>query len=346
MKILFAVSEAVPFIKSGGLADVAGALSGALIKKGHDVRVMLPLYSAIETQYKEQMEFVKSVNVPLGWRNQNCGIKELELNKVKFYFLDNEYYFARSKIYGEYDDGERFAFFSKAVLECVSQMDFTPEIIHCHDWQTALIPLFKKTFYEHIDEIQNCKTVLTIHNLQYQGVFPLEIIPEVLGIRGPCDCLLFNKAANYLKAGIECCDALTTVSETYAQEITTPEHGHYLDGTIKYFAPKLRGIVNGIDVSSYSPNSDKALYKTYNKARMSGKALNKDCLLAELGLAPAPEAPVISMITRLVAHKGIDITLKMLGQLLEQDVRMIILGTGDWEYEYALTSCNPAIRAG
>ena len=334
MKILFAASEAVPFIKSGGLADVAGSLTKAVRNRQHACRVVLPLYDDIDQQWKDKLKYVTNFGVPLGWRNQYCGVFEATVNGVIYYFLDNEYYFKRRGLYGFFDDAERFAFFSKAVLEMLEHVDFEPEIIHCNDWQTALVPVYLNVFYRHIEKFSAIKTLFTIHNIQYQGTYDLKIATEVLGLpQTAVPMVEYAKDVNFMKGGIEQCEAVTTVSPTYAGEILDPWFAHGLDGMLREKQHKLTGILNGIDYTVYDPETDPKIAKNYNVESLGDKVANKTDLQKSLGLAQRPEAMVIGMVSRLVSHKGLDLVRQVFGQIMELDAQFVLLGSGDWQYE-------------
>ncbi|MGE8077584.1 glycogen synthase GlgA [Peribacillus loiseleuriae] len=336
MNILYAASECAPFIKTGGLGDVIGALPKALQQQGVEVTVILPKYSDLANQYKNQLELVKIIDVPVGWREQYCGIEKLEYEGITIYFLDNEYYFKRHGSYGYYDDGERFAFFSRAVLEALPHLDKKPDIIHCHDWQTGPIPVLLKAHYRNHPFYQGIKTVFTIHNLRYQGVYPKNVLAELLDLSElyfHMDGLEFNGNVSYMKAGLAYADYLTTVSPTYANEIQMPYYGENLDGFLRQRSWNLRGIVNGIDLDTYNPALDSALFSGYDS--YEGKMENKRLLQKQLGLPVNEEIPVISMVTRLVDQKGIDLVLHVMEDILKQNVQVIVLGTGEEHYEWA-----------
>ncbi len=334
MKVLFASSEAYPFACSGGLADVAGALPKALRKRFVGCRIILPLYSTIPEELKQKMTFVCSVTVPVAWRRQYCGVFEAHQDGVIYYFIDNQYYFKRDGLYGYYDDAERYTFFSRAVLEVLPHIDFTPDIIHCNDWQTALIPVYLDAFYKQNEFYKDIKTVFTIHNIQYQGKFGYELLEDVLGLpverRGIVE---YDNCINFMKAAIQCSDKVTTVSPTYAKEILSPYYSHGLDNILKEFTYKTTGIVNGIDVEVYNPETDQLIYKNFTVDDVSGKAANKSSLQEELGLPVKADVPVIGMVTRLVKHKGIDLVKCVFEELLQKDVQFAILGSGEWEFE-------------
>ncbi len=335
MKILYAASEAVPFIKSGGLADVAGSVTVAVRKRGHACRVVLPLYEGISKEYRGKMKFLTYFNVPLGWRNQYCGVFECTVNGTKFYFLDNEYYFKRHGLYGFFDDGERFAFFSKAVLEMLNYIDFAPEIIHCNDWQTALVPLYLNVYYRQIEKYKNIRTVFTIHNIQYQGTYDLRIATDVLGLpEWAVPKVEFSKDVNFMKAALEECDRITTVSPTYAEEILDPWYGHGLDAFLREQHHKLRGILNGIDPDEYDPEKDQTLAHAFSAADLSGKAKNKADLQRYLGLEVNDEPMIIGMVSRMVSHKGFDLVRAAFPDIMKMNAQFVLLGgNGDYEYE-------------
>ena len=334
MKILYAASEAVPFIKSGGLADVAGSLTLAVRKRMHACRVVLPLYGSIAQEYKEQMKLVASFYVPLGWRNQYCGVFELTYSGVKFYFIDNEYYFGRHGLYGFFDDAERFAFFSKAILEMLQHIDFEPEIIHCNDWQTAMIPAYLNIFYRHIEAYKSIKTVFSIHNIQYQGQFDMSIAQDVLGLPTAANGIVeYSKDCNFMKAAIDQSDAVSTVSPTYAAEILDPWFAYELDNILNDNIDKLSGIINGIDTVLYNSETDKLITANFSAKELGGKAECKAALQAELGLELDPDAMIIGMVTRLVEPKGIDLVRAAFAELMGMNVQFVLLGSGDWQYE-------------
>lgn len=334
-KILFAASECTPFIATGGLAEVIGSLSKSLAQdEEYDVRVVLPLYSDIRGDYRQRFTYLGNINVPLGWRNQYCGIFSYEESGVTFYFLDNEYYFRRGGCYGYYDDGERFAFFSRAVMEILGFLQFYPDVLHCHDWQSALAAIYLKTIYCHRREYSLIRAVFTIHNIEYQGKYSLDVLEDLFGISDDYRYLLeFDGCANLMKAAIECSETFTTVSPTYAEEIKRAEYAHGLQGEVERNAFKLRGILNGIDVKSYDPATDPALFAPYSSENPAGKAVCKAELQKMLGLPVRADVPVVAMISRLVAHKGLDLVRAAIEELLADDVQFVLLGTGDSEYE-------------
>lgn len=334
-KILFAASECTPFIATGGLAEVIGSLSKSLAQdEEYDVRVVLPLYSDIRGDYRQRFTYLGNINVPLGWRNQYCGIFSYEESGVTFYFLDNEYYFRRGGCYGYYDDGERFAFFSRAVMEILGFLQFYPDVLHCHDWQSALAAIYLKTIYCHRREYSLIRAVFTIHNIEYQGKYSLDVLEDLFGISDDYRYLLeFDGCANLMKAAIECSETFTTVSPTYAEEIKRAEYAHGLQGEVERNAFKLRGILNGIDVKSYDPATDPALFAPYSAENPAGKEVCKAELQKMLGLPVRADVPVVAMISRLVAHKGLDLVRAAIEELLADDVQFVLLGTGDSEYE-------------
>jgi starch synthase len=332
MKVLFVATECNPFVKTGGLADVIGALPKELIKQGVDVRVVLPKFEAISEEYKDEMTLIYTGIAPVGWRNQYVGVEILVKNEITFYFIDNEYYFKRLGLYGYDDDGERFAYFNRAVLEMLPHIDFQPDVIHCHDWHTALIPLFLKTHYRHNRYYQDIKTTFTVHNLKYQGVFPKQVLFELLSL-GDDDfhSLEFHGCVNYLKSALNHADLITTVSETYAKEIQNPYYGENLDGLLRWRSNDLIGIVNGLDYSEYDPMNDENLSFPYRSSKIK-KQKNKQELQEQLGL-PQEDVPMIAIVTRFVEQKGLDLVTYILDELMTEDVQLVVLGTGDAQYE-------------
>lgn len=334
MKVLFASSEAYPFAMSGGLADVSGALPKALRKRFVGCRVVLPLYACVSEEMRQKMTFICSITVPVAWRRQYCGVFEAHIDGVIYYLIDNQYYFNREGLYGHYDDAERFAFFSRAVLEIIPYIGFTPDIIHCNDWQTALIPVYLDAFYRYSEQYSNIKAVFTIHNIQYQGKYGYELMSDVLGLPSDRESILdYDNCLNLMKGGIQCADKVTTVSPTYAKEILDPYYSHGLDNILKEFTYKLTGIVNGIDCEVYNPETDSLIYRNYSADDVSGKAYNKKMLQQELGLPQKSDTPVVGIVTRLVKHKGIDLVKCVFEDLLKADIQFAILGSGDWEFE-------------
>ena len=334
-KILFVASEAAPFIATGGLAEVIGSLSKALAKEDrYDVRVIVPLYQDIKKEYRKDFRFIGNIFVPLSWRNQYCGIFEYVKDNVTFYFVDNEYYFKRPGCYGYYDDGERFAFFCRSVMEILSFLNFYPDILHCHDWQAALAAIYLKTIYCFRPEYQFIRAVFTIHNIEYQGQYSLDILEDLFGISYRYQYLVeYDRCINLMKGAIECCEQFTTVSPTYAGEIKDPYYSHGLDPIVRRNEFKLCGILNGIDPDYYNPETDRALFANYNAEDTAGKAVCKEELQRMLNLPVKPETPIIAMITRLVSHKGLDLVKEVIEQALRQDIQFVLLGTGDSMYE-------------
>ncbi len=336
MKILFAASECVPFIKTGGLADVVGALSPVLKAQGADVRVMLPLYSAIPEEYTSQMKLECEFEVELCWRKQYCGVKSLEYQGVTFYFIDNQFYFGRSYIYGlGGDEYERYGYFCRAVIDSLVHLDFQPDVIHCHDWQTGMIPALLKIQYAHFPFYKDIKTVYTIHNLQYQGVFPIKAVQDTLGLGDSlftADKLECYGCANYMKAGLVYADELTTVSPSYAEEIQTAFYGERLDGLLRARKDQLRGILNGIDVEDYDPAKDPQIYATFDPYHLGGKEVCKRELQNELGLNIEPRAPLVGIISRLSSQKGFDLIECVIRELMDTGIQLVVLGMGDAKY--------------
>ena len=335
MKVLYAASEALPFIASGGLGDVAGSLPQALRKRLIGCRVVMPLYDNIKQELKDTMKFITNISVPVAWRRQYCGIFEARSGGVIYYLLDNQYYFKRDSLYGFYDDAERFAFFSRAILEIIPHIGFKPDIIHCNDWQTALTPVYYSTMYANQPGYENIKTVFTIHNIQYQGVYGEELLDNVVGINHAHKNLLeYDGTVNLMKGAIETANAVTTVSPSYAKEILDPWYSHGLDTILKERSFKLRGILNGIDVINYNPETDKDIFKNYTAENVRGKYVNKRELQKLLGLPEKSDTPVMGMVTRLVSHKGLDLCKAVLDELLATtDIQLVVLGSGDYQYE-------------
>lgn len=335
MKVLFAASEAYPFAQSGGLADVAGALPKALRRRLIGSRVVLPLYECVPQELRENMRFITSLTVPVAWRRQYCGVFEAKYGGVIYYLLDNQYYFKRGGLYGYYDDAERFAFFARAVLEIIPHIDFKPDIIHCNDWQTAMTPVYYKVMYKDSPGYENIKTVFTIHNIQYQGKYGQELIGNVLGLPDHArDVVDYDGCVNLMKGAIECADWITTVSPTYAQEIMNPWFAHGLDTELRFHQGKLSGIVNGIDTDVYDPAGDPLIFQNYTTETFSeGKAENKRALQERLGLPQRADVPLIALVSRMVAHKGLDLVKYCFEELVGGEVQYVILGSGDVEYE-------------
>ena len=336
MKVLFVASEAQPFMASGGLADVAGALSQALRRRLIGCRVVMPMYDTIPQELKDTMTFVTSISVPVAWRRQYCGVFQAKHNGVIYYLIDNQYYFKRDSIYGHYDDAERFTFFARAALEILPHIGFKPDIIHCNDWQTALTPVFYKTMYCQDPWYQGIKTVFTIHNIQYQGTYGMDIIGDVVGLK-PEDAgiLEYDGDANFMKGGIECADRVTTVSPSYAQEILDPWYSHGLDPILRERQWKLSGILNGIATDTNDPETDPNLVMHYNADNVKeGKAANKKALQENMGLPQRPDVPIVGIVSRLVSHKGFDLIKAIFDEFLyNNDVQVVVVGSGDWQYE-------------
>ena len=336
MKILFTASECVPFIKTGGLADVVGALAPVLAKQGHDVRVMLPLYAAVPKQYVDQMTHVTDFEVALGWRRQYCGIELLEKDGVKFYFVDNKFYFGRPYIYGMGgDEYERFGFFCRAALNALPLLDFQPDVIHAHNWQSGMVPALLKIQYAHLPFFANIKTMFTIHNLQYQGVFGIREVQDVLGLGDSLwtdDKLECYGCANFMKAALVYSDIITTVSPSYAEEIQTAYYGERLDGLLRARKREVFGVLNGIDMADYNPATDARIPAEYTADDLSGKAKCKAELQEKLGLTVDPNVPIIGMVGRLSSQKGLDLVDYIIGDLMSENVQLVVLGMGESRY--------------
>ncbi len=337
MKVLYAASEALPFKSSGGLAEVAGSLPRALRKRLVGTRVVMPLYDSIPQALLDNMTFLTHIVVPVAWRRQYCGIFETRANGVIYYLLDNQYYFKRgNQIYGHYDDAERFAFFSRAVLEILPHLDgFKPDIIHCNDWQTGLIPVYQTVFYGKDPFYQGIKTVFTIHNIEYQGKYGMDILSDVFGLEEKHRPLVeHDHGINLMKAAIECANAVVTVSPTYAEEIRTPWYAHGLDSILNMRGHKVTGILNGIDTEAYNPSADSAIAAHYTADDPSGKAICKAELQKSFGIKQHPAAPLLCIVSRLASHKGFDLIRDSMAQLLnESDAQLVVLGTGEYQYE-------------
>ena len=336
MKILFAAGECVPFCKTGGLADVVGALAPVLAAKGNDVRVILPLYSAIPDEYVRLMRHTLDFEVTLGWRKQYCGIEELRLNGVTYYFMDNKYYFGRSYIYGlGGDEYERFGFFCRGVLNALPLLNFQPDVIHAHDWQAGMIPALLRLQYAHLPFYAPIKTVFTIHNLQYQGVFGIDQFKDIFSLPDEAftdDKLEHFGSANFMKGALVYADEITTVSESYAEEIQTAYYGERLDGLLRAKRDHLSGVLNGIDTTTYDPQTDSHIAKNYSASEPSGKAECKRALQTQLGLTVRADVPVIGMVGRLSNQKGLDLVDYVIGELMQEDVQLVVLGMGDAKY--------------
>ena len=342
MQIVFASAECAPFVKTGGLGDVAGSLPAALTRAGAECIVMVPKYATIKDEYKQQMTHIADFYVSLGWRNEYCGLEKLEHDGVTYIFIDNERYFARDYPYGFFDDGERFAFFSKAITESLQHLPegFECDILHCNDWQTALAPVFLREFYQGLPLYERVKTVFSIHNVAFQGQFSDTIMEDILGLAHipaasaqlRCDAT----SINYMLGALHYADAITTVSPTYAGEIQTPEFGEGLDGVLRERSYALQGILNGIDVAAFDPATDKRIAANFTVADRSGKAVCKAKLQEELGLEVRDDRPLMVMVTRLTRQKGLDLVMYALDRILSGGVQVAVLGTGDRDYEDSL----------
>lgn len=334
MKVLYATSEAYPFAMSGGLADVAGALPKALRRRMVGCRVVLPLYDSVSEELRAKMNFITSITVPVSWRRQYCGIFEARHDGVIYYLIDNQYYFKREGLYGHYDDAERFAFFSRAVLEILPHIDYVPDIIHCNDWQTAMVPVYLNAYYRNDPRYASLKTVFTIHNIQYQGKYGFELLGDVLGLGDEHKHIVeYDGCVNMMKGALQCADKITTVSPTYAREILDPYYAHGLDVILRDLQYKLCGIVNGIDTTVYDPENDPAIFATYSATNVKNKAKNKAGLQKQVNLPARADVPVFGIVSRLVNHKGFDLVKCVFEELLKADLQFVILGSGEWEFE-------------
>lgn len=336
LKVLMVTSEASPFAKTGGLADVLGSLPGALNKLGADVRVIMPKYETMPQLLKDSVTHKGDIQVKVNWRNQYCGIEQALYNGVIFYFIDNNYYFMRDNLYGYNDDGERFAFFCRAVLEALPFLDFQPDVLHCHDWQTGMVSVLLETQYRYLDYYKNIATMFTIHNLKYQGIFNIQTFKEFFNMGDEYfspDKLEFYGDASFLKGGLVYSNTLTTVSNSYAEEIQQPFYGEKLDGLLRARHNSLHGIINGIDYNEYNPADDPFIYKMFDIASLENKAENKAALQKELYMHIEKDTPVIGLISRLVDQKGLDLIANVLDEILCDEVQLYILGTGDEKYE-------------
>lgn len=334
-RVLMVASEAWPFAGTGGLGEVVGSLPKALNKLGDvEAEVIIPLYESVPEEYRAKMTFVRSINVPLAWRNQYCGLFTLELDGVKYMFVDNEYYFKRTGLYGYGDDGERFAFFSRAVLELLPYID-KPDVIHCNDWHTALVPVYYKLFYQYREGMAGIKTIFTIHNIEYQGQFSGDVIEDLFGIpRREYMSVEYHGCINLMKAAIDYSDSVSTVSNSYAGEIMSSEYAHGLESVLLKNAYKLKGILNGIDTVTYDPANSGSLFKNYDANTVDEyKKVNKTELQRMLNLPVDENVPMIAMITRLASHKGLDIVRSAFNGIMQDDVQFVVLGTGDADHE-------------
>lgn len=340
MKLLFAASECAPFFKSGGLGDVLGALPKELAKKGHEVRVVLPYFKQlVPKKYKEQLEDVANFTVEVGWRHQYCGIKQLVMDNVTYYFIDNEFYFGRGGLYGYGDDAERFAYFQLAAIEMMEVIDYIPDIFHVNDWQTAVIPVLLKDKYTWKERLRNIKTVLTIHNLMFQGVRGQYVLGDLFGIGYNAfheHGLKYYEDVNFLKGGIYYSDLVTTVSPTYAKEIQTPDFGMGLEQDLQKISGKLVGLLNGIDYDFYDPATDQSIPATFTKDDLSGKKKNKAALQKQVGLPIEEDTALMSIVTRLDEQKGIQLIIDSMEELMNfREVQLVLLGTGKHYFEEA-----------
>ena len=336
MNILYVTSEAVPFCKTGGLADVAGSLPPSLAANGDRVSVILPLYETVKDKWGDRLHFEKWTFVRLAWRSVYCGLFSVEREGVTWYFVDNESYFRRSDLYGYYDDGERFAFFSRAVTELLRSLPEKPDVVHCNDWQSALVPVYIRDEAVRDDFYRSIRTVITVHNIEYQGRFGRETVEDLFGLdRGWFDggTIEFGGDVNLLKGGIVTADAVTAVSPTYARELKCAYFAHGLENVMRMSEGKLHGVLNGIDMKRYDPAHDESLAAPYSADDLTGKRQDKAALQKLLGLKEAPGTPILAMVTRLVSHKGLDLVCETLDTIMEKDVQFVVLGKGDAKYE-------------
>lgn len=333
MNILFAASEAVPYSASGGLAEVVGSLPKAISHKGHNCAVVIPLYKSIKPEHRRYMEFITNITVDVSWRKQYCGIYMLENDNIKYYFIDNEYYFNRDGLYGFYDDCERFVFFDRAVIEMLKHINFKPDIISCNDWQTALIPVYLQIYYKYQQGYSKIRTTFTIHNIAYQGKYGKEVINELMGIPAHhIGILEYDGYVNMMKGAIETADRIITVSPSYAKEVLDPWYSYGLDRILVQKQHKLIGILNGIDTDSYNPEKDPSIAWRFSKDNLSGKAKCKNEMLTELGLT-VDNAPIIGIVSRLVQHKGFDLIRSAFEEIINLGFKFAVLGSGEKIYE-------------
>lgn len=334
MKVLFATSECAPFVKTGGLGDVSLALPKALARAGVEMSVVLPYYKSVREKFASELEFVTYFDVSLSWRHIYCGIFRCKKGGVTYYFIDNEYYFLRGSVYGDYDDGERYAYFCKAVLEMLQHLHYYPDVIHANDWQCSMIPLFYKGFYQKIPEYSGIKTMFTIHNIEYQGKVSYSFLKEVLGMDDYYMRFLnFGGCINLMFSAIVLADKITTVSGTYAQEVQNPYYGHGLDKVLSGVSYKFCGITNGIDEEVFDPHTDPNLFWRFSTKAMPGKKIGKRKLQKTLGLTQDTDIAMLSMVTRLAAHKGLDLVECVLHDILRRHIQLVILGTGEQRFE-------------
>ena len=333
--VLIVASEANPFVGTGGLADVIGSLPKAMAQNGEfDIRVVLPLYKNFSSKYRDKLRFLGNYNVPLSWRNQYCGLFTYKMDGVTYYFLDNEYYFLRDTLYGCYDDGERFAFFSKASLCMMKFLDFYPDVMHAHDWQSSLSVIYLKTIYKNTYGFDHIKAMFTIHNIEYQGKYSKEILGDLFGLDNEfMNIVEYDNCINLMKGAMVCADKVSTVSPSYANEIKYDYFSHGLSTITNDLGYKTVGILNGIDEGFYNPKTDDCLFKNYTSRSLAGKAVCKAELQKMLGLPIKEDVPVVAMISRLVAHKGLDLVKAIVHELLSEDVQLVILGKGENQYE-------------
>ncbi|MCL2083901.1 MAG: glycogen synthase GlgA [Oscillospiraceae bacterium] len=340
MNILYVTSEVYPFSKSGGLGDVLGALPNAVAKAKHQVRVISPLYSSVSDFWRSQMTFVKHIYVPLAWRNLYCGLFELKKDGVIHYFLDNEYYFRRGDLYGSFDDGERFAFFSRAAVCMMTELDngsWVPDVVHCSDWQSALVPIYMRSLYGGVKPYDGIRSVFTIHNIEYQGRYDMALMGNVFGLP---DTLISGGTLEYMggislmKGAIELSDAVTTVSPTYADELNYSFYAKGLEGVVAAQRYKFKGILNGIDAKTFDPATDPNLAKKYTFENIERKLENKRDLQRLLGLSVNDGVPIVAMVTRMVAHKGMDLVVSRLDDMMDIEMQFVLLGRGEWHYEH------------
>lgn len=335
LKVLYIASEAAPFIVTGGLGEVAGSLPKALAEIYNDemdMRIILPLYQGVWD--RSEFEFIGKTSVPLAWRQQYCGVYKKTLSNVTYYFIDNEYYFKRSECYGHFDDGERFAFFSKAALYILPMIKFMPDIVHANDWQTSLVPVYLKTKYNSYEGYKNIKSIITIHNIEYQGQFDLSIAEDVFDLHGKEKTIIeYNGSINLLKGAMETANIISTVSESYSKEIFDDYYAHGLAEIIKKNSSKIKGILNGIDIEAYNPETDDALFENYSINNIKNKSLNKQNLQSLSGLPQDNGVPLIGIISRLVKHKGFDLIINAMEEILKEKVQFVIIGKGDRGYE-------------
>lgn len=336
MNILFAAAECAPFFKTGGLGDVAEALPKELKKKGLDIRVVLPYHRQMPQKYRDRCEDVLHFYVDVGWRHQYCGVKKLEMDGVTYYFIDNDYYFGREGLYGYYDDGERFAYFQLAVIEMMEKIDFVPDILHSNDYHTAMIPFLIREKYHWIQDYQKIETVLTIHNIEFQGVFSADILPDLFGMgkeRYFDGTVRFDDNVNFLKTGILYAGRVNTVSPSYAQEIQTSEFGAGLDGVLRMEKDKLNGILNGINYTLNDPEADPLIPANFSLADLTGKGINKSALQKAMGLPIKEDVPLFAVVSRLTHQKGFQLIMDELEYMMDGDIQLVVLGTGEAGFE-------------